>query len=404
MREFLALLMVLAPLLASATAEPVIERLPFPSSERAAQPSVAVDPREGFVLTWQEREAGVATLRYAVLGSDGAESRRGTIAQGDDWFVNGADFPNLAVLDNGDWVTFFLPKTSPGTYSYAIKLVRSRDAGRSWDEPVLIHRDGTDTEHGFVSLLPTGGDRVRAVWLDGRHMAAHGGDGHAGPELMTLRSAVMGRDGVPREEHELDDLTCACCQTSAVRIGDRSVVAYRDRSRDEVRDIQLVEHVEGRWSAPRVLHADGWVIAACPVNGPALATDGRRLAATWPTMAGGEMQVQVAIGDPTGFGAPRPLAGGADELGRVDVAAWQDRWLATRVGTVDRVPVLWLSVLDGDGRVTSQHRLADRVGGYPRLAVHGDVALVAWAEAAAGQGQSRIGIARVADSRGAIAD
>lgn len=371
-----------------------VEPLPFASAERAAQPSITVDPRAGFVLTWQEREGEQAALRYAVLGDDGAEQRRGTIASGSDWFVNGADFPNLVVLENGDWVTFFLKKTSPGTYSYAIHTLRSRDAGATWDPPVVIHRDGTDTEHGFVSLIANGGDLVRAVWLDGRHMAGGGEHAHGTSEHMTLRSAALGRDGVPRDEHELDDLTCACCQTDAVRADGRIVVAYRDRTAGEVRDIGLLEFTDGAWSAPRIPHADGWVMPACPVNGPALASDGTRIATLWPTMAGGEMHLRLArsLDD----AAPLTLASGPNELGRVDLAAWTDRqWLATRVAATERVPTLWLSVVDADGGVRSEQSVASKVGGYPRLAVRDGVGLLVWAEQGETSGSSKIGLARI---------
>jgi hypothetical protein len=268
-----------------------IERSVLATGSRAAQPSVAVDAREGFILTWQERGTERNTLNYAVIDPTGIEQRRGTIAAGTDWFVNAADFPSLSVLDNGDWVSFWLQKTSPDTYSYEIRMVRSLDRGATWQAPVVIHRDGTMTEHGFVSMVAAGGDRVRVFWIDGRHMAGGAGEhAHGGSdEHMTLRTAVLDRAGEPFEERELDGLTCACCQTDAVRSGDRTVVVYRNRTEDEQRDIALVELSGDTWSAPRGLHPDGWVIAACPVNGPALAAVGDRHAAIWPTMADGAM-------------------------------------------------------------------------------------------------------------------
>lgn len=396
------LILLLLPLLAFATEALRISKTVLATGTRAAQPSVAVDPREGFVLTWQERDDGGDQLLFAVIGPDGAERRRGTIARGHDWFVNGADFPSLVVLDNGDWVSFYLQKTAPDTYAYAIDTLRSRDAGASWDAPVRIHRDGTDTEHGFVSLLAAGDDVVRAIWLDGRNAATNGAgehdghDGHHGLEVMTLRSAALGRDAVLFDELELDDLTCACCQTSAVRAGTRSVVAYRDRSEAEQRDIYWLEHASKGWSKPRSLHADGWIIAACPVNGPALAATGNRIAAIWPTMAQGEMRVLLALGIGDGFAAPTILAEGANELGRVDIAAWpRHQWLALRVHASEHVPALVLSLLDRKGKPLWQQQIATRVGGFPRLASMDDVALLAWAESRGQPGETQIGTALV---------
>jgi hypothetical protein len=394
MRLLLALLLIMTCSFCHAVQ---IERLPFASGERAGQPSVTVDPREGFVVTWQERIDSGSALRYSVIDADGSERRRGTVVTGDDWFINGADFPSLVVLDNGDWVTFFLQKTSPGTYSYAVHTLRSRDAGASWDPPLVIHRDGTDTEHGFVTLVADGGDRVRAVWLDGRHMAG-AGDAHAhgSSEHMTLRSAAWGRDGRLQDEHEIDDLTCACCQTDAVRVGGRMRVAYRDRSAGEVRDIATVEFVDGAWTAPRILHADGWVMPACPVNGPALAVNSDRVATLWPTMAGGEMRLLLGFGDAETVQA---IATGPTELGRVDLAAWRDgQWLAARVAAPDHGPTLWLSLLASDGDVQREKPIAAKVGGYPRLATRDGVGLLVWAEQGETPGSSRIGLARVSSA------
>ena len=38
------------------------------------------------------------------------------------------------------------------------------------------------------------------------------------------------------------------------------MIAYRDRSADEVRDISIVRRVGGRWTKPAPVHDDGWKI------------------------------------------------------------------------------------------------------------------------------------------------
>ncbi len=401
-RWLLCLCLLLAGGEAAAEGLLLLDHLSHASSARSAQPSIAVDPREGFVLTWQERDADGATLKFTVIDRAGVEQRHGEIARGGDWFVNGADFPNLAVLENGDWISFWLQKTAPDTYAYEIRMVRSRDAGRTWDEAIVIHRDRTDTEHGFVTLTAAGGDRVRAVWLDGRQMAASGKPAdHAqhGIERMSLRTAVFDRSGTASDERELDALTCACCQTDAARSGGRTLHAYRDRTEAEVRDIHLLLEDGGQWRPARPIHDDGWVIAACPVNGPAVAARGDRFAVLWPTMASGEMQLQLAFGDGESFSAPVTLAAGANELGRLDLVGWATQhWLATRIATVDGLPQLRLDLIDDDGSVLETHDIARRVGGFPRIATLDGVALLGWAEAGDAPGQSRIGLARIRSS------
>jgi hypothetical protein len=114
---------------------------------------------------------------------------------------------------------------------------------------------------------------------------------------MTLRGATLDRAGKLADEQELDELTCSCCQTDALRLADRTLFAYRDRDASEVRDIGVVTHSRAGWSPPQTVHADGWTIAGCPVNGPALAGQGARYAAFWPTMASNEMQLKLALAD-----------------------------------------------------------------------------------------------------------
>jgi hypothetical protein len=369
----------------------------------AAQPSVAVDPKAGFVLTWQERGPERAALHFAVVDAQGTEIRRGTAASGSDWFVNGADFPSLVVLDNGDWVTHWLQKTSPGTYSYEIRSVRSRDGGKSWDTPVTIHRDGTDTEHGFVAMSSAGGDRVQFAWFDGRRMAGADPDAHEGAaEHMTLRTAMLGRDGKLVQEQELDDLTCSCCQTDAVRGGSRTLLVYRDRTEQEIRDIGTLVYSAGHWTKPGRVHADDWKMPGCPVNGPAVVARDDRFSVLWPTMAGGEMKVRLAHGDGTTFEAPQLLAGGSAELGRVDLATWGTTgFLASRVRQGQGATELVVDELDAAGRPVSQASVATKVGGFPRMARLGDVVLLAWAEAGAATGTSRVGVARITAGPGA---
>ena len=376
-----------------ASAAPLdFQRLEFQTGATAAQPSVTVDPRDGFVITWQEGAGGESALRYALVGPEGRELRRGTVSKGRDRFINAADFPSLAVLDNGDWVTFWLQKTAASTYAYEIRTVRSRTSGQTWDEPVVIHRDGTPTEHGFVSMAPAGGDRARLVWLDGRRMAPKPETKDEPDELMTLRTALLGRDGVPVEEQELDPLTCACCQTDMVRGSSATLALYRDRSPDEIRDIGAVAFKAKAAPELRMVHDDGWKMAGCPVNGPAISARKSRFIAVWPTMASGTMEVRSALGDADGFEAPTTLGKGEGEMGRVDALALPNRtFLASRVTTREGTAALTLSHVDREGKMVWHRVIATPVSGYPRMAVFRNRVLVVYTEPLEGGG-SRVGV------------
>ena len=364
-----------------------------------AEPSVVAGPDDGYVLTWIDRVDGGARLSYAQLDARGAVQRQGRIAEGKDWFVNWADFPSLVILDNGDWLTFVLRKSDPAApYAYDIWTTRSRDQGRSWSALALLHDDGTRTEHGFVALLPDGGDRALAIWYDGRLGAgAMDHDATAGHEMegrMTLRGAVLTRDAAPAEALQLDDMTCSCCTTDALRTARGPLVAYRDRTPGELRDIAWITRSGSAWTAPRAVHADGWVIAGCPVNGPALALAGTRPVVAWPTFGDGSYRVRVARREGEGWSQPLELEAGAGVMGRVDAAAWgDDGALVSWLGGPDGQVVLRVARLDAglveSERITVATLPPGRMTGMPRMASHGDAAILVWTSPEARGGKVR---------------
>lgn len=405
---------------ATADAPLSIVAVPLVLERPAAQPNVVADPaRQRFVLSWQERDAdGCATLRTATLGRDGTLGTPRDVARGCDWFVNWADFPSIAIADNGDWWTYYLQKSGASTYAYDIRLVRSEDEGRSWSAPITPHDDRTPTEHGFVSMVPMGGDRMLMAWLDGRntlvptpngghdahgtgHGASSGGHAHTeGP--MSLRSAEIGRDFVLRHAEEVDARVCSCCPTDLVRRGEGAVLVYRNRSEDEIRDVYAADYRDGRWTPGAAVRTDGWQIAACPVNGPALATSDDRVAALWPTMAGATLTVKGAL-----VGATDPaiaLESGEAVLGRPDLAPWREgRWLATWLGAgaggaqALRIATLPPSLALAPALVQDVALLPPGRGtGMPRLASLGEVAVLVWTEPKGTEGpDARVGTVQV---------
>ncbi len=396
MRTSLLLLLTTPLMLASASVSALqFSERDAPASGWAAHPSITADGKDGFVLNWQQKSAEGASLHFAHLDRDGKARSSGQIAAStaeQTWFVNWADFPSLVVLDNGDWVTYWLQKRSKATYAYDIHLVRSSDQGAHWSESLLPHQDGTASEHGFVSLVPAGKDRVLAIWLDGRNTVAAGGDAgaheHGGSGAMTLRSAVIDRAGRLSEAQEIDSRTCDCCSTDAARLGDSTLLVYRDRGADEIRDINFQVRSKGRWNAePGKVHDDQWKIAGCPVNGPALASNAGRALVAWTTMQGESLSVRTAVGDTQGFAAMQELEAGDRTLGRVDASAWgkQDflvSWVGSNAGAGGNA--IHLAVIDAGNKIAQRsvlHPLAAGSNpGMPRIARSGDRAIATWAE------------------------
>lgn len=352
--------------------------LVVPANAPAAQPSVAVDRNGRFFLSWQERRADATTLKLASWDGAAVGATR-TVASGPSWFVNWADFPSLAVLDDGELVAHWLQKSAAATYAYDVMLVRSRDQGRHWSEPVRLHDDGTTTEHGFVALLPLPDAQALVAWLDGRHTAGkENGDG-----VMSLRAAVFDRRGARVAERELDDMTCDCCQTDAARTHDGAVLVYRDRSAGEVRDISAVRWTAAGFDQPTPVYRDGWVMPACPVNGPAVAARGDDVVVAWYTEGDPGARVAIARSHDGGRRYAEPVVLEHDAQGRVDVAMLVNGdVLATWLAPDDGGTVLRLARLDGTLRELERHVVTrlprGRSTGFPRLAAHANEAVLVW--------------------------
>lgn len=363
---------------------PAVEPAGFPAAVGSGEPNLsAADGRVW--LSWIEPDGEGHALRFAAREGAAWSSPR-TITRGDDWFVNWADFPSIVELPDGTLAAHWLQKTGEDTYAYGVRVARSADGGATWSEPVVPHTDGTETEHGFVTLLPWTDGSLALVWLDGRKYA-DAAPGESGAE-MTLRTARLEGDGLAGEAL-LDDRACDCCQTDAARAEDGPVVVYRDRSPEEVRDISIVRWTGSEWTDPAPVHDDGWVIEACPVNGPAVAARADTLAVAWFTAAEDTMRVDLARSVDGGatFGAPVRVDAGTPE-GRVDLALLDGGdalvlWLERADGGAGR---LLLRRVAPDGRLGEPVTVAEtsyaRSSGFPRMAVSGEEVVFAWTDPA----------------------
>jgi hypothetical protein len=343
------------------------------------------------VLTWLEPENDGHAFRFAVFDGEGFGDAR-SIAQGKDWFANWADTPGLFVLPNGDWLAHWLVKSGPATFAYDVVMARSDDGGQSWSEPKVPHRDGTQTEHGFVSYFAWDDETAGLVWLDGRETAmdaesenSHGGHhGHAGD--MGLRTARVGPGTGVSDKQLLDSRVCDCCQTASAMTANGPLVIYRGRSEDEIRDIWKVHHDGEGWSDPELLHADGWQIGGCPVNGPDLIASGRDVVAAWFTMPDNEPKVRIVVSRDAGREFSDPIELGVGRaLGRVALEWMGDGFVVAWLDQGETGSTLMLNGFDLDGGDRFGRELlavdAGRISGFPVLTrVADDQLLLAWTE------------------------
>jgi hypothetical protein len=373
-----------------ATSEPalVIRTTQSPAEGDSREPDLYATHDGRVILNWVEKVTDKRyALRFAILDENGWSEAQ-TASQGENWFINWADFPSLIALRNGTLAAHWLSKSASATYAYDVNILQSKDRGKNWTKPIVPHRDNTLTEHGFVSLIPLSDGRLGAVWLDGRNMKnMKESDEHApAPESMTLRYAAIDGDGKLSDERELDERVCECCQTSAAITNNGPIAVYRDRSPGEVRDIYIVRQVNGSWTKPQPIFADNWQINGCPVNGPAVAADGARVVVAWFTGVDGTPHVKIAFSQDAGAKFSQPIqVDDGETVGRVDTLLLQDGsalicWLA---GTADGGAIKVRRVRQ-DGTVGPSAVLArtdiSRSSGFPRMARLGDQVHFAWTE------------------------
>ncbi len=353
-----------------------------PAAERSRLPSVAGTP-DGALLAWIEEPAdGAAELRVAHLGPTGWESAR-TVARGSGWFLNWADFPAVATGGAGGVAAHWLVD-HPDAHAYGAHFAVSSDGGATWSAPRPLREGGSSSEYGFVSWAPLAGGGWRVVWLDGRERDAPDARG----DEMALFTRAVADDGELGPEEQLDERVCSCCPTALVRTADGAhVVAYRDRTQDEVRDVAVLRSRGAGWE-PVALEPDGWTIAGCPVNGPALAaTDDGVALARYTEGSGGEPRVLVAFarGGDARFG-PSVRVDGGRAAGRVDAAPLgEGEALVSWLERADGGRAQWLvAVVGADGSVgepTAVAEVADaRSAGVLQMARAGASVLLAWAD------------------------
>lgn len=378
-----------------------ISPLASPAGANSAQPQMTVSPR-GILLSWIERAGSRATLKFAERTGTGWSPAQ-TAAAGDDWFVNWADVPSVLRLDDGTLAAHWLQKSGPETYAYDVRLAYSKDDGRTWSPSITPHHDGTKREHGFASLFQMPGAGLGLIWLDGRGMAsAAGHDDHGASEgAMSVRFGAFDTGWKQTADMPVDLRVCECCPTTAAMTSDGPIVAYRNRTEDEIRDIYVARLEHGTWTEPKAVHADNWKIAACPVNGPMLSARDRTVVLAWFTVKDDVGHAYAAFSSDAGrtFGAPIKL----DEtsaLGRVDVALLPDgSALATWIEFANQRSSFSTRRIEASGHtspITTVSAIAGaRASGYPRFAVHGDEVIFAWTEADGGQGMVKTAVARV---------
>jgi hypothetical protein len=325
-----------------------------------------------------KKNDSITTLKYSKFNGDTWTSPS-KIISGSDWFVNWADFPAIAE-NNGNVLTNVLQKSADGTYTYDIRLQLFSKNKNTWKNNFLLNLDGKKSEHGFVSMLPYNENSFFVTWLDGRTLV----DVPKEKEQMTLRGAFVNVEGEITNDVLLDDRTCECCNTAATIVANGPVVIYRDRSKQEIRDISIVRLVNGKWTNPKTVYKDNWEIPGCPVNGPAIDSFKDAVALAWFTAENDKPRVQVIFSDDQGatFGIPYRIDTG-NAIGRVDLVMLDKDNAVISWMEPDGVDTLiQILKIASDGTkslpVTITKTRSERSSGFPQMELLNDKLFIAW--------------------------
>jgi len=371
-----------APLLAQV---PTVDRATSPAGPESLQANWSNAADGSPLLSWIETsEDGFDSLHYAIHRTSGWSEVR-TVATKRHMFHHAAELPEVIALSGGTLVAHWVELPKEDSEAEFLYFSISADGVR-WSSPRIAHRDKSLVQHGLGSMVGSGPAEASLIWLQ----ALKGEDG----PVSLMRTVVSAAGGILKEEM-LDPDVCACCPTSVVKTARGLLVAYRDHTPDNIRDISTIRLENGRWSAPRNLYPDRWQLDACPVNAASAASKGDDVSVSWYTASDKQPRVEVAFSRDNGasFGKPAVVSTGQ------------------AYGYTSTVPdesggafVSWLERGDGIARLLSRHVTGSGVLGpvlkvaegerealgYPRLLRSGDATWIAWGN---GERGTRVSVA-----------
>ena len=141
-----------------------------------------------------------------------------------------------AQLANERFAASFIA-TNPDYEGNDLQVSYSQDNGKTWARPFVPHHDGTEQQHAFATFFELPGNALGVSWLDGRDTQPSDANPNGGP--MTLRYAAYDAQWKRTAEGVIDQQACECCSTMAAMTSEGVLIAFRDRSDKEIRDIAV---------------------------------------------------------------------------------------------------------------------------------------------------------------------
>jgi hypothetical protein len=365
-----------------------VEAMANPSGATSLQAHWGTAPDGSPLLSWVETaKDGSYTLRYATRrGTQWSEPR--TIATNRNFFRQPAESPSVISFADGSLLAEWVEIPPASSEAENLYVSASKD-GVKWTSPVMAHQDRSPVQHALASMVASGEREASLVWLE----ALKGEDAPS-----ELKRTVVSSDGKVVKEESLDRDVCTCCPTSIVKTSRGLLVAYRDHTSQDIRDIATVRFENGRWLPSKILNPDKWEINACPVNGASATAKVNRVAIAWYTESQDMPRTQLVLSSDGGatFGKPIRVSTG-NSFGHVSAALDEQggvfvSWLEEGSGDEGvRLLVRHVTSAGVAGAVTQVAQGLRLSVGYPRLLHAGGETWIAWGNS----GNAKIQTARI---------
>ena len=356
-----------------------VEPVPNPASAASLQANWSALPDGSALLSWVEKSGGADSLRYAVRrGSAWSETR--TVVARRHFFHHPAELPEVIALPGGSFMAHWVEMPKEGSEAEYLYVAASSDGVR-WSAPMIGHKDRSLVQHGLGSMVASGPAEASMIWLE----ALKGEDG----PVSLKRTVLTAEGGNPKiaKEETLDSDVCACCPTSVIRTTKGLLVAYRDHTPGDIRDIATIRFENNTWSPSKIIHPDQWKINACPINAAATAAKGANVAVAWYTAAqdktNDKPRAQLALSTNGGVTFSKPVlvstgsAYGYASVAVDDAGGAYVSWLE-RSGNAARVLVRHVTA-NGTAGPAAQAGQGERESlGYPRLIRTGNETWIVW--------------------------
>ncbi|MDT4955838.1 MAG: hypothetical protein QOJ02_3976 [Acidobacteriota bacterium] len=295
----------------------------------AAEPALATGGDGTAYVVWVEHQQNKeADVMFAHLDRDGqvlGAPVRVNPKPGEATAWRG-DPPTVVVAPDKTVYVGWTARLASEEHGNELYLSASRDGGQSFEPPVKVNDDGKAVGHGMHSLAVGEDGRVYVAWLDERNARKTMAMGQTGAmlkmehmesnrEVFMAFSTNGGRSF--SKNQRIAQEACPCCKTAlAAGANGRVYAGWRQVLPGEFRHIAVAASEDGgkTFQSPRIVSDDRWMIAACPVSGPALSVaDNGALQVVWYTegeRATPGLYSAESLDNGKTFSESRPLARG----------------------------------------------------------------------------------------------